>query len=182
MPEWIYEKQRIATELGLLIMEFNRLDSMLASAISSVVSSSDINNSVELNNIFQASMSFSQKVDLFVALVFSKSPNLSAGKEFLEELVKESSSLEQERNKYVHADYYPKEVDGGNVVTHKHRIRGRKGLKSTIEDININNLKELRQRIIGLCEKLALIDLVDDLDELVVINQLCDITKHEKIT
>lgn len=141
--------QNIASQIGWIIIEFNRLEWQLHELIKQYL----CNDSLEANAIFfetVASKNFSNKVDLIKNFfqiyysgdkkhMFDSSENLNDFKVKLDNVIKKVKDTAVLRNKYAHCYWHRASED--NFVEFKYKITATDGLRKEFIRFNLEDLK-----------------------------------------
>lgn len=133
----------LAMAIGRIVMHFNNLERDLGELLAALLESN--NNFVRTALV--ASMSFSQKVDLLAALYLEKFKEDAERSEVCRSSIQKLRSLEEERNKYVHSCFGTKTFGSSEFLRTKPKTKGAKGLSVAREEVNIQAMKGLKDRI-----------------------------------
>ena len=118
------ELDKIAMAIGHLVMRFNRLDRELGEVIYLVVGS----YKPHIREVFTASLSFAQKVDMLSALLLEKHKNDTDNLQTLKQKIKKIKDFEKQRNTIMHSWWGTEQFGDDNFISTKQRVRGGKGL------------------------------------------------------
>ncbi|MEE2002354.1 hypothetical protein QWY20_12900 [Alkalimonas sp. MEB108] len=123
------ELDKIAMAIGHLVIRFNRLDRDLGEVIYLVVGS----YKPHIREVFTASLSFAQKVDMLSALLLEKHKNDAKHLQTVKQKIKKIQEFEKQRNTIMHSWWGTEQFGDDEFISTKQRVRGGKGLvKNTI--------------------------------------------------
>ena len=110
--------------IGHLVIRFNRLDRDLGEVIYLVVGS----YKPHIREVFTASLSFAQKVDMLSALLLEKHKNNELHLQTVKQTIKKIQEFEKQRNTIMHSWWGTEQFGDEEFISTKQRIRGGKGL------------------------------------------------------
>ena len=132
---------RTATSIGLLIMQFNRLEQSLGELLAVFLKRERQDNFFENIDIMTAALSFGQKLDLLSALYLKRYQKLTKQCHVFQKIIHQLSKFEEYRNKYVHSRWGIRTVSDAEFKRFKPKIKGRKGLK---QDADPTDWRQIR--------------------------------------
>jgi len=118
------ELDKIAMAIGYLVIGFNRLDREVGEVIYLVVGS----YKPHIREVFTASLSFAQKVDMLSALLLEKHKKDSESLQTVKQKIKKIKGFENQRNTIMHSWWGTEQFGDDNFISVKKRVRGGKGL------------------------------------------------------
>jgi hypothetical protein len=170
-------KNQIALWIGRLVIEHNNLENLLASTITALLVDliaddktkvqtelGEISTALKrakdfgLQEMFMASMSFKQKLDLFTALLFQKFPKSKKQQDHIKLVVGQMSEADTYRNGIAHSFLEPNYTFYARV---KVNTKGFKGLKIQRHTFDIPQIKEVIM-IIQFLQEVGMITALND--------------------
>jgi len=133
----------LAMAIGRVVIHFNNLERDLGELLAALLESK--NSFVQTALV--ASMSFSQKVGLLAALYLEKFKDDSERCDACRSSIQKLRSLDEERNRYVHSCFGTKTFGSSEFLRTKPKTKGAKGLSVAREDVDIQAMKALKDRI-----------------------------------
>lgn len=132
------QRNQLALWIGRIVIAFNELEARLAKEVAAELG----HETVSVQDMLQASMSFGQKLDIFSALLVERHRNDSAHLDYINSVLSALSAAEDCRNAVVHSAWTTHPVFSTGFERRKAKTRGRKGLKVDIGAVNIAGLRE----------------------------------------
>lgn len=124
---------RLATSIGLLVIQFNRFEHDIGEFLAVFLSSPNQGEISEDIAIMTAALSFGQKLDLLSALYLKRYKNRPEQCEVFRKLISELSTFEEFRNTQVHSRWGTGSFSDTEFKRIKPTIKGRKGLRQATE-------------------------------------------------
>jgi hypothetical protein len=119
---------RLACSIGLLVIRFNRLESGVGELLAVFLQHTQ-EELFENISIMTAALSFSQKLDLLVALYLKRYASNEAQCALFRSLISELSAYEEFRNACVHSRWGTRTFGDDEFMRFKANVKGRKGLR-----------------------------------------------------
>jgi hypothetical protein len=119
------KRNQLSLWIGRLVISFNDLEKRLSDALGREFSADD----ATLHDMFAASMSFGQKLDLLAAISLRQHADNLAQQTRIKKIVATISSAEEFRNAVVHSAWVEPSFISTEFVRRKPKTKGRKGLR-----------------------------------------------------
>lgn len=123
------QEVRVATSIGLLVMQFNRFEHDLGEFLAVFLKRESQEQYFENIAIMTAALSFGQKLDLLSALYLKRYEDQSAQCEIFKSIISLISKFEEFRNALIHSRWGTHTFGDTEFKRFKPNIKGRKGLR-----------------------------------------------------
>lgn len=120
---------RTATSIGLLFMQFNRLEHDLGEFLAVFMKRGSQEEYFENIAIMTAALSFGQKLDLLSALYLNRYRAQSTQCDIFKRIISQLSKFEEYRNALIHSRWGTRTFGDSEFKRFKPNIKGRKGLR-----------------------------------------------------
>ena len=131
------KRNQLSLWIGRLVISFNDLEKRLSDALGREFSADD----ATLHDMFAASMSFGQKLDLLAAISLQHHRENVAQQTRIKRIVGAISSAEEFRNAVIQSAWVEPSFISTEFVRRKPKTKGRKGLRVDEERANIAELR-----------------------------------------
>ena len=123
------ESVRTATAIGLLVMQFNRLEHDLGELLAVFMKRANQEEYFENIAIMTAALSFGQKLDLLSALYLKRYKAFPAQCDIFKKLISQLCKFEEYRNALIHSRWGTQAFGDPEFKRFKPNIKGKRGLK-----------------------------------------------------
>lgn len=137
------QKVRLATSIGLLVIEFNRFEYDIGEFLAVFMKRTSQAEYFDNIAIMTAALSFGQKLDLLSALYLKRYEEVSAQCEVFRKVVSQLSKYEEYRNTVVHSRWGTKTFGEDTIRRFKPNVKGRKGLRQVAEEVDWRQIRVL---------------------------------------
>ncbi|MGC4394290.1 hypothetical protein [Hydrogenophaga sp. T2] len=127
------QRVRTATSIGLLVIQFNRLEYDLGEFLGVFLKRKNQEEHFENIAIMTAALSFGQKLDLLSALYLKRYREQPKQCEIFKRIILQMSKYEEYRNSLVHSRWGTQTFGDSEFKRFKSNIKGRKGLRKVAE-------------------------------------------------
>ena len=134
-------RMRLATSIGLLIMEFNRFEHDVGEFLAVFMKRSSQEEYFSNIAIMTASLSFGQKLDLLSALYLKKYEKIPEQCDVFRQIINQLSKFEEYRNTQVHSRWGTQSFGDTEFKRFKPNVKGRKGLRQVSELVDWRHIR-----------------------------------------
>lgn len=134
-------RTRLATSIGLLVMEFNRFEHDIGEFLAVFMKRSNQQEYFDNIAIMTAALSFGQKLDLLSALYLKRYEKFPEQCEVFRRIILQLSKFEEYRNAQVHSRWGTQTFGDTTFKRFKPNVKGRKGLKQAVEQVDWRHIR-----------------------------------------
>ena len=141
------QKMRLASSIGLLVMEFNRLEHDIGEYLAVFMKRTSQEEYFDNIAIMTAALSFGQKLDLLSALYLKRYDKLPAQCEVFRLIIRQVSKYEEYRNTVIHSRWGTQTLGEDTIRRFKPNVKGRKGLRQVAEEVDWRQIRAVCKEI-----------------------------------